>query len=119
MAKLYKHKWTSTEGKILEDNQFSNGFLSWCEATKNLTDDQWRHGIEMLESEYKQALHDGKREDELWPPSELGFVTKCESFRHKKMYRSELPNFLIEDETAKKERKQAGVKNCDDILAML
>lgn len=72
MTQLYRHKWTSAEGDILTDNgQPTDGFLFWCKKTAHLTDEQWRKGFEMLESEVEKNKREGKSS---WPPSYAEFI---------------------------------------------
>ena len=116
MSQLYRHKWDTSEGRILDDQgNYSDGFLLWCRKTESLTHDEWRRGFDVLEQEIREAERSG---DNLWPPSYPAFIEKCQSRINAKMYKVFPATLQLEDKTTKEKRKEQGRQECQKLLSM-
>ena len=74
MSFLFPNKWESSQGELVVDGVPSEGFLIWLNKTSELTDDQWKLGVESLEKLVERNSTNGK---ESWPPSYAEFLGLC------------------------------------------
>jgi len=72
MTQLYRHKWSSSEGEMLNpDGKYSDTFMLWCRKTEHLTDDEWAYAFESMERDIAKNKQNGV---ESWPPSYAEFT---------------------------------------------
>jgi hypothetical protein len=69
MGTLYKAK--SKDYEIARDGDLTEDFKLWCWKLNNLTPEQFKQGVEMMEY---QEMEGRKTGDETWPPSYAGFI---------------------------------------------
>lgn len=121
MTRLYGHKWVSKEGDFPIDDQGRidkghpniYGFRVWFDAVKHLTDEQWKRGVDRVQSNIREAAKIG---DESWPPSFEEFVTYATENRnsaHKYFMRG-----LPEPKEVKEARKERGREECKKLLSI-
>jgi len=66
---LYKAK--SKDYEIARDGELTEDFKLWCWKLNELTPEQFKQGVEMMEY---QEMEGRKTGDETWPPSYAGFI---------------------------------------------
>lgn len=121
MTRLYGHKWVSKEGEFpidehgrldqTHDNIY--GFRVWFDTVKDLTDDQWRQGVDRIERNVREAARLG---DDSWPPSYeefIAYATATKSGAYK-VFEARLP----ESKEAKEERKARGRERIGTLRAI-
>jgi len=69
MATLYKAK--SKDYQIYDGSNYTEDFKLWCWKLNDLTPEQFKQGVEMMEY---QEMEGRKTGDETWPPSYAGFI---------------------------------------------
>lgn len=117
MTQLFGHKWASQEGEILnERGEYARNFLFWGQKTRNLTDEQWRRGMEYVEYIVKEAARQGDKK-ELWPPSYAAFLGFCEPRPGSKMYKPFEP-LKLPDKTAHERSQAVGSSTLDSLKSM-
>ena len=72
MEQLFKSKWNSSEGPILNsEDEYTENFLFWCRKTEEFTDRQWARAFRNLE---KEVINKKRSGEESWPPSYAEFI---------------------------------------------
>lgn len=66
MGQVFASKWHSQVGAPMQDEQPTEMFLAWCQATERLTDNQWLEGIAAVE---RKIIADLGNDREPWPPT--------------------------------------------------
>lgn len=67
MLALFAGKWESQQGLMTDSSgQATANFLEWYAATKDLTDKQWKYGLERVDMKYRADI---AHQREPWPPS--------------------------------------------------
>ena len=116
MSQLYRYRWESSEGQILDENgDYTSGFLLWYRKTEGLTDQEWQHGLLTLENELREAERMGEAKD-IWPPSYAAFFEKCKSYGRTQSTRYKR---TIESEAEKEKRFELGRRECKKLLKMI
>lgn len=126
MTRLYGHKWVSKEGEfpVDENGQIDRGhdniygFRVWFDCVKDFTDEQWRQGVDRIESNVREAARVG---DESWPPSYEEFAAYATTKKSAKYWNGapgEFVHSLPESKEAKEERKARGREKCSAILSI-
>ena len=84
MTQLYQRRWETQEGEIFKRDEHGNltddytpGFILWAKRTNDLTDEQWKKGFYLIESdviEHKALSKNGSA----FPPSYAEFLGLCQ-----------------------------------------
>jgi len=69
MATLYQNK--AGNYLISDGGEYTEDFKLWCWKLNDLTPDQFKQGVEMMEKQEEEGRKTG---DETWPPSYAGFI---------------------------------------------
>lgn len=128
LADLFSSK-AASKGLIIYFDEskgiYSEQFDLWCRKLDDLRLEDFKRGMEGLEKRAEEQYRLGA---EMWPPSYAEFralafpATNRDSQAHKlapSLYDPTTGKYRLEDMTAKEKRLQTGVKQCQDILAML
>ena len=70
MTRLYSHKWSCSQGEMIDGNKLSYGAQMWLKTLSALTDEQKGVGRRALEAKIKKNAQEGL---ESFPPSDLEF----------------------------------------------
>ena len=122
MTRLYGHKWISREGEFPAnenghiDKGHPNiyGFRVWFDAVKDLSDEQWRRGVDRIEKNIREKAKIG---DESWPPSYEEFIAYATEHRNRahKYFAPSLP----QPPEIRSKRKRLALESLDKIKSML
>lgn len=114
MTRQFGHKWT-IQGGIYDGSSLSGNFLSWCEDLQHFGDAEWERAFNRIQGDLKE---NAKMGEESWPPSSIAVVAYGEPPMCSKMYKPFDRSTGIEDQTAKKSRKEVGARECKSLLSI-
>jgi hypothetical protein len=117
-ADLFGAKVNSRGMVIYADSEkgiFSEAFKLWCRKLSDLTDKDFKNGIEGVERKQEAMYRDG---EDMWPPSYAEFKALCfpNVGRDTQAHKYFPPPIGVEDLTAKEKRREIGIKNTSAIL---
>ena len=116
MILLYRHKFTSTEGLLFdEEENYNNNFLRWCKELEHFDNKDWSRAFKRIQSDVKEAARMGQ---DIWPPSSLAVVAYAEPPICSQMYKTFDRATALEDQTAKDARFALGQKESSKLLSM-
>jgi len=130
LGDLFSSK-AALKGLVIFDNDddkkkgiYTETFELWCRKLDGLTVDDFKKGMEGLESKAEESYRLG---DEMWPPSYAEFRALAfpKSDRDSQAYKIAPSVFdpkntkAIEDSNGKSKRYQDGLRQCEMIKAML
>lgn len=101
-----------------EKQIYSEAFKLWCRKLEDLTETDFKTGMDGLEKKTEAAYREG---EEMWPPSYAEFralafpKTSRDTIAHKYFE----PTLAIEDQAAKAKRYEIGMKKTSEILNLL
>lgn len=115
MTRLYGHKWSSSQGTMIDGNSLGYGAQMWLKTLCKLTDEQKGVGRMAIEGKIKKNAQNGL---ESFPPSDIEFEAMCKPVRargHKPFAKP----LMLESDESKQKRKEAGKKHCQQIKDLL
>jgi len=111
MTDLYGELWLSRAGEIIsEEGCHSQNFLLWCRKLSDLTEPQFKRGMDHVEYRIRLAA---ASDSKTYPPSYAEFDGFCKPAGQTAAYKPvpsvlDPKNNLLESDAAKAERKRKG-----------